>query len=485
MRRILILRSLTKNAIYNLIYTLINILFPFLCSIYISRVLNPEGIGKIAFAQNIVAYFVAFSSLGLPTYGVREIAKIKNNQAKMNSLFAELIIINTISTTIGLFLLTCLVVYNDSLRTETNLFIACGITLFFNFFNIDWFYQGLEEYGYITLRNAIVKIFSFIMILIFVNNVGDYVKFAAIISLGVGGNCIFNIYNCKKFIKPTIKEVNLKKHVKPLITIFFVIFLASIYTKIDTTMLGFFSTNDSVAFYFYAQKTINIVITITAAVTAALLPRLSLLYECDKIEFNNLLNKGFQVLCLTTLPFGIGLFLVSPYAINMLYGEAFEAASITTKLFCPLIFIKAFGDLFCYQLIYSTGHERVLLPVSALAAVLNIVFNIYFIPLYQHNGAVIASVITELTTNFIQFIYIKNKVKYSVDFSTIKVPLISTFFLAILISFIDSYTFNSNIKLLLDITLGVIVYVYVNIKLKNFIAIMLYNKLVKIFQKYN
>lgn len=461
---------------------MINILFPFLCSIYVSRVLHPEGIGKIAFAQNIVGYFVAFSSLGLPTYGVREIAKIKNNRERMNSLFTELIIINTISTTIGLLLLTSLVVYNDSLRIETNLFIACGITLFFNYFNIDWFYQGLEEYGYITLRNAVVKIISFMIILIFVNDISDYVKFAFIISLGVGSNCIFNIYNCKKFIKISFKEVNLKKHIKPLVTIFFVMFLATIYTKIDTIMLGIFSTKESIAFYFYAQKTINVVITITAAVTAGLLPRLSLLYEYDKIEFNHLLNKGFQVLCLATFPFCVGLFLVSHYAIIMLYGEAFKDAIITTKLFCPLILIKAFGDLFCYQLIYSTGHERVLLPVSALSAVLNIVLNICFIPIYQHNGAVFASVITEFTTNLIQFIYIKRKVKYNICLSNIKEPLISTIFLVLLINFIDFTVIDSNLKLLLDIALGIIIYTYINIKLENNIAILACNKLLKLIQ---
>ena len=70
-------KSLTKNSIYNVIYTIANILFPFATSIYVSRILLPAGVGKVASAQNIVSYFVTLAALGLPSYGVREFAKVR------------------------------------------------------------------------------------------------------------------------------------------------------------------------------------------------------------------------------------------------------------------------------------------------------------------------------------------------------------------------------------------------------------------------
>ena len=94
-------KSLTKNSIYNIIYTIANILFPFATSIYVSRILLPVGVGKVASAQNIVSYFVTLAALGLPSYGVREFAKVREKKHERNKLFTELLLVNIISTTLA------------------------------------------------------------------------------------------------------------------------------------------------------------------------------------------------------------------------------------------------------------------------------------------------------------------------------------------------------------------------------------------------
>ena len=78
-------KSLAKNSIYNIIYTVANILFPFATSIYVSRILLPVGVGKVASAQNIASYFITVAALGLPSYGVREFAKIREKKDKRNN----------------------------------------------------------------------------------------------------------------------------------------------------------------------------------------------------------------------------------------------------------------------------------------------------------------------------------------------------------------------------------------------------------------
>lgn len=95
-------KSLLKNSIFNIIYTVSNILFPFVTSIYVSRILLPAGVGKVAGAQNLVSYFVTLAALGLPSYGVREFAKVRENSERKDTLFTELFIINLISTTISI-----------------------------------------------------------------------------------------------------------------------------------------------------------------------------------------------------------------------------------------------------------------------------------------------------------------------------------------------------------------------------------------------
>lgn len=460
-------KSLAKNSIYNIIYTVANILFPFATSIYVSRILLPAGVGKVASAQNIASYFITIAALGLPSYGVREFAKIREKKDKRNKLFTELLLLNIISTTLALIGYFWLVAVNGGFNGEWFLYVACGLAIAFNYLNIDWMYQGLEEYGYITGRSLLIKGLSLLTLVLFVKTKQDYIVYALISSLATGGNYIFNVIHARKFVSIDFSRVELKNHIKPVLLIACIIFLSSIYNKIDVTMLNILATDESVGYYTYAQKTVNMVLTMANAVTAALLPRLSYYYDNDREGFYRLLDKGFQILCFMTLPLAVGMALVAPQAVGFLYGEAFEPAVLTIRLMCPLILIKGFGDLFCYQLVYSTKSEKIILPASASASVINIITNAALIPAFLQNGAVIASVFSELLTNAVQFIYMKKKVKFSINVKALMKGLISTIVMALSVYIIMQLKLPNTIGLILEVLCGIISYTAVNLIIKN------------------
>lgn len=469
-------KSLTQNSIYNIVYTAANILFPFITSIYVSRILLPTGVGKVAAAQNIASYFTTIAALGLPSYGVREFAKVRENKIERNRLFTELLLINFVSTTLAIVGFFGVVFFNAGFNGEWLLYAACGVTVFFNYLNIDWMYQGLEEYGYITGRSLLIKSLSLVALLLLVRTRQDYVIYALISSFAVGSNYIFNVAHARKFIRIDFHGIRVRRHIKPLILIAGIIFLGSIYSKIDITMLNVMATDDSVGYYSYAQKTVNMVIVMANAVTASLLPRLSYYYDNDRGKFYRLLDKGFQILCLTTLPLAVGLILVASQAVVFLYGEAFTPASITIQLMCPLVLIKGFGDLFCYQLAYSTKNERIMLPSSTLASVINIIVNAALIPSLLQNGAVIASVLSELTTNMVQFIYIKKKIHFNINIRSLVMGLISTGIMAISILLIMHLNLSNTVGLILEAMCGGIVYIILNLLMRNELMFEILNK---------
>lgn len=79
-------KSLKKNAIYTFIKALMNIIFPIISFPYASRVLMPEGIGKVNFANSIIDYFIIIASIGITTYAVREASQIRDD--KENYLYS-------------------------------------------------------------------------------------------------------------------------------------------------------------------------------------------------------------------------------------------------------------------------------------------------------------------------------------------------------------------------------------------------------------
>lgn len=460
-------KSLAKNSIYNIIYTVANLLFPFVTSIYVSRILLPVGVGKVASAQNIASYFVTLAALGLPSYGVREFAKVRDNKAERDKLFTELLLLNIISTTLAVVGFFILVFINAGFNGEWALYGACGLAIFFNYLNIDWMYKGLEEYGYITGRSLAIKGISLLALFLFVKTRQDYVAYALISSLATGGNYVFNVIHARKFVKIRLSGIKLIKHLKPVLLIACIIFLSSIYNKIDVTMLNMMATDESVGYYSYAQKTVNMVLTMANAVTAALLPRLSYYYENDREGFYRLLDKGFQILCLMTLPLAVGMALVAEQTVQFLYGEAFAPAVLTIQLMCPLILIKGFGDLFCYQLVYSAKSEKIILPAAASASVINVITNAALIPTLLQNGAVVASVISEFVTNAIQFIYMKKKVKFNVNWKSLIMGIISTAVMSVCVLGLMLLKLPNTIGLIVEVGCGALVYIVINLMMKN------------------
>ena len=94
-------KSLKKNAIFNFIKSFMNIIFPIISFPYASRILLPEGIGKVNFANSIIAYFSMIAVLGVNTYAAREAAKIRDDKEKLSKFTKEILLFNFISTAIA------------------------------------------------------------------------------------------------------------------------------------------------------------------------------------------------------------------------------------------------------------------------------------------------------------------------------------------------------------------------------------------------
>ena len=186
-------KSLTKNSIFYLIYNVLNVVFPFITGIYVARILLPGDIGLIETAKNLASYFVIFSFLGIPTYGLREISKVRNDRKKLDKLYSELMVINTLSTTVFLILYFIIIFSIQSYRSNLIVFLITGIAIALNFLNNSWLFEGLEKFDYISIRNFIFKFLSLLLLFLFVRTKDDYLNYAFITVLGTAGNYFLNV----------------------------------------------------------------------------------------------------------------------------------------------------------------------------------------------------------------------------------------------------------------------------------------------------
>ena len=262
------MRTLGSNAIYNILYKSLNALFPLVTMAYVSRVLLPVGVGKVASAQNIVSYFVIIASLGLPTYGVKKIAECFDEREKRSKTFSELAVINAISTLICICVYLGIVLGIDYFEDKLLISFIVGIQLFANIFNIDWFYQGIEEYRYIMFRSFIVKLLALASVFIFVHNANDFPIYALIVTLSLVSNYIFNVVNLHKYVDFQYNGLDVSRHLKPVFVLLATTIAIEIYTLADTTMLSLFKGDEIVGYYTNSAKTVGILFLVSRCVDA-------------------------------------------------------------------------------------------------------------------------------------------------------------------------------------------------------------------------
>jgi O-antigen/teichoic acid export membrane protein len=158
----------------------------------VARVLGPTNLGRVQFVTSIVAYFLLFINLGIPTYGRREIAFIRENKYKRSKFVLEMLIILLITTMITIMFYLIVINSFEFFNEYRLLFYVSLLNLVLAFFNFEWFYMGIEDQSYITIRDFATKTFSIVLIFIFIKIPEDYIMYAFIIAIGVGSSNLLN-----------------------------------------------------------------------------------------------------------------------------------------------------------------------------------------------------------------------------------------------------------------------------------------------------
>lgn len=166
-------------------------IFPLITFPYISRILLPAGVGKVNFATSVVSYFSMIAMLGVPVYGVRACAQVRDNKEELSRTVQEILFINLIMGSV-IYIFYFLALWNIArLREDSALFYVMSTTIFFNVIGVEWLYKGLEQYSYITARSIVFKFIGLLLMFILVRDKEDYVIYAAItIVAGVGSNIL-------------------------------------------------------------------------------------------------------------------------------------------------------------------------------------------------------------------------------------------------------------------------------------------------------
>lgn len=394
----------------NFILTISNLIFPLITFPYVSRILLPVGTGKVAFATSIVSYFTMIGMLGIPTYGIRATARVREDKDKLSQTVQEIMVINTVAMTLSLVAYLIAIALVPRLAADRTLFMINIATLVFNLMGCEWLYKGMEQYSYITIRSIVFKFLGLALMFLFVHEQRDYVLYGAITILASVGSNFLNLINLRRYISfKRYPDNNYKQHLKPIFSFFMMTVATTIYTNLDAVMLGFMKGDEEVGYYNAAVKIKGILVSLVTSMGAVLLPRLSFyIKEGRHQEFKELTVRSLQFVCFISLPLWIYFTLFAKEGVYFLSGRAYTGAIVPMQLIMPTLFLIGVSNLLGIQILVPMDKERKVLESVLIGAVVNIISNAIFIPQYGASGAALGTLIAEATVTLYQIYVLRD-----------------------------------------------------------------------------
>lgn len=399
--------SLKKNYFLSTTRLALSFVVPLAVFPYVSRVLGSGGVGKVEFANSVVSYFVLFTGLGIPNYGMRLVARERNDIKSLSKSAAELSAVLLFTVAVGYAVYFLLVKTVPAFRSEKLLFLIISPSIFLSDFNFEWFYQGIEDQKFITVRYIFIKILQLFCIFLFVKDRSQYLLYAAIL---VGMNSlstVFNIFHLRKYLmKVPLKSLEIKRHLKPVLLIFASNIAVSVYTNLDVIMVGFFCGDEKVGLYTAANRIVRIVIAVVTAFSSVVIPRIeSSLKNKDSESYKRYVNLSLEYILILAVPCCLGIIALADDIILIFAGEEFAPSVFSIRLLAPVIVIVGLAYFVGLQLLYSHREEWKYTVAVSVAAAVNAFFNAVLIPRFAQNGAVAGTLIAEGAGLLIQIVF--------------------------------------------------------------------------------
>lgn len=405
-------KSITENFIMNVILTFSSFLFPVLTFPYVSRILQPDGMGKISFATSVVSYFVLFAQLGIPTYGIRACARVRDDLEQLSRTVHELFLINLGMGILSYTILAIAIWIVPRLREEKELFLVISITILLNAMGMEWLYKALEKYTYITLRSILFKLIAFCAMFFCVREQKDYILYGIVSIFASSASNILNFVHCHKLIilKP-LKGYKFRRHVKPIVIFFAMSCAVTVYTNLDTVMLGFMQLDMDVGYYNAAIKVKTILLSIVTSLSTVLLPRVSYYVEGGYLEeFRRMAFKAIEFVVITAIPLCIYFILFAEESIYFLSGKAYAGSIIPMQIIMPTLIMIGLTNVMGIQMLVPMGKEKYVLYSEIAGAGVDLFLNILLIPQYAAAGAALGTLVAEVVVFGVQLYFLKKEV---------------------------------------------------------------------------
>lgn len=470
-------KSLAENFVYSVVYQLLVTVLPILTTPFTARVLGVDANGIHAYTESIVTYFIVLGFFGTALHGTRKVAYVSNNHDELVHTTWDIIwlrlILMCITLAVYIPLLCVHNQYDYIYRIQVINIIANGIDL-------SWFFQGIEDFKRVTMRNMLVKLLYVICLFVFIRSPADLPIYVFLI---VGSSLLGNIamwFFLKDYLGPHsfCRPSSIKLHLLGSIALFVPQVTSYIYSLLDRSMLEWMThVVRYVSIYDQGQRLIRAIIAIMQSVGYVMMAHLASLKASDEQE--QIKKYIHQSLCLTlffAFPMMFGLIGVAQDFIPLFLGHAYNGVVPVVRLLSPLIVITSVNSVLGVQLLISVGRERQYTVATTTGAIVSAVFNLLLLPKMNIIGACISSLLAEIGVFLICIISSRDYLSLRKILKDNWFPFVSAAAMAGLTVLVHRMNLNVIVRLFLEVVAAVVFYYLVMRISKNEMLSLIFSK---------
>lgn len=412
--------SLKKNILWNMLLTLSGYIFPLLTFPYVTRVLGAGNLGIVDYALGIVDYAVLFSTLGMAMVGIRYISQCGDDQQRRNEVFSNLVTLHALLSLVALAAYFCCVCFIPSLADHRELYFVGAAKILFNVMLVEWLFQGMQDFRYVTLRTMLIRTLYVIGVFVFVRSHDDYAAYFYVTIAQVVINALVNWRYAHRYVRFRFRLRGMRDFAFPVFSMGANMILLSFYTTFNVIYLGSACGSEAVGYYTTATKLYGIFISVISAYNGVFIPHLNDLYARGELQqFRETVTKSIHLVSLAALPIiTIGTCL-APQIIRFVAGEGFERSVLPFQIILTQVLLVGIAQILENQVLLAFKKFREILICTAVTTAFAALIIVLYVPIHAEVAAAWAVALPHVFELVLLYYFARKAVRFNSSINTI------------------------------------------------------------------
>lgn len=387
-----------------------NLITPLLVIPYIVLICGEEGYGKIGVGMALAFFIMVFIDYGSEITGVKQVAVNRENKSKLENIFITTYTAKLVLLFVVLSIVSILFYFIPYFNQDKKLFFLSLSMVVGQFINPTWYFQGIENFKWITILNILSKIIYLAGIFLFIHKASDYAYCNLIWGIGMiiaNGISFAYIIITHSFSFANTKKDEVLKLIKENFSIFSSQIFVSLQMYSPIVLISFFGGNTMAGQYKIIDQIIVIFKTYILLFFNYVYPRVCYLLDKSKEEAMHFWKtyNGLNFIFIALSMVLISIF--STKVVSYFNPKGIQEISDLLKIAVLIPILQAI-TIPLKQLVLGSNRQSRYVKITMTVTVISLLFIVVTTPIYKVAGVLIALIITEVITSFIFYLTVKN-----------------------------------------------------------------------------